>query len=279
MYLFGGNVKMNTKKLFVGLIFFSLVVTYQNCSNAKFTNDSSSLNSSLGVDGNTGGNDPTCSPNMVTANKIVKVLFVMDTSGSNAAGQGSISPTDPNKKWRSATINNFINKYGYGSNFYYGLTTFQNSSSTPDIVQSKQGIFSNDQSTVQAGIQKFENTSDAGYTPYKAALSLAKNIISYDLQNNASQNAAYVMIMVSDGMATDYSDPSEVIPDAQAIENLAPQQISLNSVFYFPDQADDSQTDYLKNIANVGGGVFIKANSNSVLDIDSTVQVPSSTCQ
>lgn len=138
--------------------------------------------------------------------------------------------------------------------------------------------FSNDMNVVDSGYANFLATPDSGSTPYKAALSMAKNIISADFMENASQNASYVMVMVSDGQAKDYKSPDEVIPDAKALTAVAPGQVSLNSVYYYSTILDDSQTLYLRNISSVGGGSFIIANSNEVLSINDTIQLPPSSC-
>lgn len=268
---------IKTTHSILGMIFFSLLLGFQNCSNAKFTTDASSdvLNA---VTGNNGGDDPTCSPTTATSNKIVKVLFVMDTSGSNAGESGSI-PSDPNKTWRSHVLNDFISAYSSKSNFYYGLITFQGTSAKAQIKSGGSGIFSNSSSVVQAGVNSFMNTADSGNTPYKAALTMAKGIISADLAANSAQKAAYAVVMISDGQATDYRDPSDVIPDAQAIVNLAPSQVSLNTVYYYPTSFVDSQTKYLRNIATTGGGQFLIANSSATLKIDDAIQIPGLSCQ
>ncbi|MGZ3795827.1 MAG: VWA domain-containing protein [Pseudobdellovibrionaceae bacterium] len=259
----------HTRSLFA--IFFSLFIFgFQNCSKARFSADASANLSSLGT-----GNDSGCRANLVTNNKIIKVLFVVDTSGSNSQIPDG---TDPNKKWRSATFNNFIHQYSGKTNFYYGLITFQGSSAKEQIVVNGSGAFTNDMTIVQSGYDSFMNTVDGGSTPYKAALTMARQIIAADVAANASQNASYVMLMVSDGMAKDYNSPDEVIPDANAIMAVAPGQVSLNSVYYYSTDFEDSETAYLRNISKVGNGSFIIANSNQVLSINDVIQLPATGC-
>lgn len=273
-------MKINYMKLALGATFFSLVLVFQNCSNAKFTTevDPSTLNAVTGSDDPNGGDDPNCHPQTVTSNKIVKVLFVVDASGSNV-GEGGAVASDPKKAWRSSTISNFISAYSSHSNFYFGMISFQGTSAKAQIKVGNNGVFSKDASVVNAGYTSFMNTSDAGNTPYKAALTMAKSIISADLAANAAQQAAYVMVMISDGQATDYKTPDQVIPDASAIRALAPGQVSLNTVYYYPQAFVESQTKYLRNIASIGGGQFLTANSSQTLKIDDVIQVPGTSCQ
>jgi len=273
-------MKINSMHSVLGMTFLSLVLVFQNCSNAKFTSeiDPNALNSVTGVGDDGHGDDPNCHATTVNGSQIVKVLFVVDASGSNR-GEGGEVPTDPNKTWRSGTMNNFINAYKARSNFYYGMITFQDSSAKPQIKVNNKGAFTNDMNVVDAGMASFNANADGGSTPYKAALSMAKSIIAADLAANAAQKAAYVMVMVSDGMAKDYSSPDQVIPDAKAIRDLAPGQVSLNTVYYYPNAFDESQTKYLRNIASAGGGQFLTANSSQVLKIDDVIQVPGMSCQ
>src|SRR5437868_3411855 len=115
-------MKINLMKIALGATFFSLVLVFQNCSNAKFTTevDPNALNSVTGTDDPNGGDDPSCRPTTVSSSKIVKVLFVVDSSGSNV-GEGGATPTDPQKKWRSSTVSNFISTFSSRSNFQFGM--------------------------------------------------------------------------------------------------------------------------------------------------------------
>jgi len=276
----GGSMKNNSMKIALGATFFSMVLVFQNCSNAKFTTDldANALNAVTG-NGTTGGDDPSCRPTSVSANQIVKVLFVVDSSGSNVGEGRSDSGTDPNKTWRSTSINNFISAYKNRTNFHFGMITFQESSATPRISSGGTGVFSNNSSVVAAGYNSFINNSDSGRTPYKAALSLAKSIIAEDLKKNSAQKAAYAVVMISDGKPTDYSSADQVIPDATSIRSLAPGQVSLNTVYYYASAFDESETKYLRNISSVGGGQFLIANSSQTLKIDDVIQVPGMSCQ
>jgi Mg-chelatase subunit ChlD len=270
-------MKSNVFKLVLGMMVFPLVLVFQNCSNAKFTPDIGS-NALDAVTGANAGDDSSCRPGTVNSNKIVKVLFVVDTSGSNA-GEDNQPPTDLQKKWRSATINSFFSVYNNRPNFYFGMITFQGSSAKAQIQVGNKGGFTQDSSVINDGYNSFLNTPDSGNTPYKAALSMAKSIISADLAAYPKQNAAYVLVMVSDGQATDYKSPDDVIPDASAIRALAPGQVSLNTVYYYSKAYVESQTKYLRNISSVGGGQFLVANSNQSLKIDDVIQVPGVSCQ
>lgn len=215
----------------------------------------------------------------------MKILFLVDTSGSNA-NSGTRLGTDNNKVWRLQTINDFVNAYSSNPNFYFGLITFQNSSATPEIASGGQAIFTNNPSVVQQGITNFTNDADSGSTPYQAALQMAQNTIAADLQQNPSTTTAYVVVMISDGEPKDpvYLNPSTglktLASNVSSIVNLAPKQITVNTVYlYNPLAPSNSDTVYLQTIATAGGGQFLQASSKSTLNINSSIEVPQLVCQ
>jgi uncharacterized protein YegL len=228
----------------------------------------------------------TCTTDLVDVSHNVKILFLVDTSGSNADSFYYGSGTDVGKTWRLATINNFVNTYSSKSNFYFGLVTFQDTSAKPQIASGGQGIFSNVQSVVQQGITNFKNTADIGATPYQAAIKMAGSIISADLKAYPSSTTAYMVVMISDGAPTDtvYLDAltgmQALSTDAASVVSLAKAQISLNTVYlYNPASPANSDTRYLQTIASVGNGVFVEASSQSTLSIKDTIQVPQEVCK
>jgi Mg-chelatase subunit ChlD len=267
---------MKNNKSIYALAFtaFLMVGLFQNCSKTNFVGTDAKLDSSGNPTGvNDSGVDPTCSLNNQNVTVNAKVLFLVDTSGSNATGN---NPSDPNKVWRLATLNRFINQYQSKSNFYVGLVNFAGTTAASDM----SANFSNSSSVIQQGVMNLENIGDNGNTPYKAALAKAKQMISAELSAAGSKATdLYAVVMISDGMPTDYKAVSDMNPDLSALMALAPGRISLNSVFYYGNNHDASQVNYLKAIAQQGQGAFIEANSSGNLNISDVIQVPSSACQ
>jgi hypothetical protein len=256
------------KQFGLGLILGAQALLYQNCSDAKFTNvESANLNAK------------SCQTNLIDSTRPMKILFLVDASGSNNMN-GTSPGTDPTKKWRLEAINSLVNRYGTKNNFFFGLVTFQDTSAKAQLRSpAGDGYFSNVQSEVQTGITNFQNNADANNTPYKAALTMAKAMIQQDLKDNASQDAFYSIVMVSDGMPSDYKTANDVIPDVAAITDLAPGRITVNSVFYYNTDAQKAtNTDILKNIATLGKGSFITANSNESINLNDTIKVPQEVC-
>lgn len=270
------------------------ILFFQNCSKMAFQNGvggSDSLSSASTGSGSTSGTGstqstaPTCTTTTVNTSNDVKILFLVDTSGSNAASNNSAG-TDNGKVWRTKTINDFVNAYSSNSNFYFGLVTFQGSSATPQISSGGKGIFTNNASAIQEGITNFENTPDQGSTPYHAALMEAKSMIAADLAANPSSTTAYVIVMISDGEPTDqeYLNAQNGIAnldsDVISVVDAAPAQVVMNTVYlYNPSDASQSNTTYLQAIASTANGVFVQASSQDTLDLDSTVALPTESCQ
>lgn len=215
--------------------------------------------------------------NVKTTNN-VKVLFVVDGSGSNFGANGSI-PSDPSKEWRTNTLRQFITENVNKPNFFYGLTLFKGTTSVAKIKVNGEPGFSNDRAVVSEGFRSFLSTQDGGNTPYKAALRMAKNIIAADLEQHMNDNTTYAVVMVSDGHATDYKNAHDVIPDAASIKDLAPERITLNSVFYSAKKVDASAPQYLKSIANIGEGAFIVANTKQSLKLADVVRFSEVSCR
>jgi len=278
-----------------GLLFVCLV-GFQNCSQVSFTPDEAasaaiknsitgdSTNSSSGPNVTNSGDDANCRVDLINSTKNVKVLFLIDTSGSNASINGGPG-TDVGKVWRLSTINSFISAYGSKPNFEFGFATFQGTSASALITSNMHGIFTKNPAEVSQAISDFKNIKDEGNTPYDAALAIVRDMINYDQQRMAAKDVGYVVVMVSDGSPTNtsYTDSrngmTNLTNDVNKILAEAPGQISLNTVYLYNQAAPTaSQKAYLQKISSLGSGAFIEASSNQTVQISDTVQVPKTVC-
>lgn len=273
-----------------GLLLVCLI-GFQNCSKVAFTTDeiaSANIKNGATGDSNAGGgagDDTSCRVDLVNSTKNVKILFLIDTSGSNASNNGSPG-TDVGKTWRLNTINSFINAYGAKQNFQFAFAIFQGTTATSLLTDSSgQGVFTQNMTEINQAITDFKNTKDQGNTPYDAALGIVRDIIHNDQMKGSAKEAGYVVVMVSDGTPTNtsYTDSkngmNNLSSDVNSILAEAPGQISLNTVYlYNQDAPTASQKSYLQKISSLGSGAFIEANSNQTLQISDTVQVPKTVC-
>jgi hypothetical protein len=112
----------------------------------------------------------------------IKVLFVVDQSGSNAKAYkglrngtcggraGCVPATDPKKTFRSGSISDFFNRYKTKQNFSWGFESFQKKVAQSLIWENKVNVAFGKAQAMQAAIIKFQKDRDGGATPYLAAL-------------------------------------------------------------------------------------------------------------
>lgn len=260
--------------LSLGLLF--TLVSFQNCAKAKvdFGSEVSSVNAVTG-DWSNSCNNGELSTTLVP----IKVLLVVDASGSNATGA---NPTDLDKVMRAGSIEQFFTDYGAKANFNWVLNSFKKSTSTAHI----SGGFGPG-SVMPSAINAFKAVVDEGSTPYKAAINLAKSQIIDDA--SATAETKYIVVFLSDGMPMDYEMNSNNVITANGLDalksdvselvNLKPGRISFNTVYYGASNATASNV--MLSMAVTGGGQFLDVNLNpgakSFL-INSVVTVPGTNC-
>lgn len=258
---------------------------------------------------------PSCT---VTYNNVitpVKVLFLVDKTGSNKDNSNTAAQndgTDPTKSWRLNAINDLRDNLSL-SIFSFNITLFRGNHTNindgyryggagGELTKSLINGFSNDPTTINSAISAFESDPDQGKTPYEAALAKAKATISADiLTDNISK---YSVILVTDG----HPDPNLVTKtdcgsrvcdpnngaDADVpksidvargfvddLVNVSPGRINLNTVYYYSTgQHFSSAVDILSNMADAGKGAFIEISSNSgqTIEFHNVVRVPANVC-
>lgn len=233
--------------------------------------------------------DPTnvppgqCYPELQALTRNIKVLFVVDASGSNVQNEA----TDPDKNFRKGSMQRFFNLFRNKSNFHWGLVTFQEAY-YPRVTKSyignsnNQASFTSNANTMASALGAFNMSTDDGRTPYKSALSFAENIIKNDADISVSSPTAYVVVFVSDGLLTDYSDGTDqaaLLADVQKIQQLKPGLVSFNTVFYgLNDSAGLVAKQRLQNMAAMGNGAYFDASQDNYVKFEETVKVPGVAC-
>lgn len=244
----------------------------EGCSKAKFSESSSSTANSPTADGH------SCATALQQLTVPIKVLFVVDTSGSNADDQFYYG-TDNNKSLRGGSIQQFFNAYGSHTNYSWGFITFAGSTARSLIGGNPDwAVFTNSGPVMQASINAFYNVLDDDLTPYQAALGMSAQAINADTA--AAANTKYIVVFMSDGMPD--PDVSDTILKAsvQAINNLHPGRVSFNTIYYGVDDPEASAR--LSMMAATGGGRFLDVSQTghgSSFDISDLVTVPGVVCK
>lgn len=268
-------MKKSVRRIIISMSVLALVLGFQNCSNGV---DFDQVSESVG------GQGLTCRVSSIESTKTVKILFLLDASGSNKAVSNDVNKgTDPDKSWRLRTINSFLNNYKNHTNFEYAFAYFKGTSAASLLGTGSTAKFTKSSQEIAQAISNFESLSDDSNTPYDAALQLVKKSIESD-KAKANATVGYAVLMVSDGSPTNQSytgvnGDENLTRDVASIVSIAPEQISLNTVYYFnPKYPSGSKTIYLEKIARLGSGVFLRADSSSTVEITDSIQIPKTIC-
>lgn len=230
-----------------GYILLSLALVFlgfQNCSKANFKTSNASLAYQ------------SCTQQLGSTEFPIKVLFVVDTSGSNAGNGGS----DPTKAVRGGSINEFFTTYRSRTNFSWGFLRFSGNFASSLIGSSSNPSFSSDPNAMQTAINSFYNTSDNGLTPYSAALTMARNAVVAEAAS-APQLAKFVVVFLSDGVPDPAVADATLTAQVQAISSIRPGQVSFNTIYY--GSVDAEANARLKNMAVAGQGQFLDTNATA----------------
>lgn len=283
-------MKQNISRLILILAAGTQFLFFQNCSKVSVS-DLAAESSNQIVQGVPTPQVPKCTQKLEYVTKPVKIMFLVDRSGSNvvhydaATNKDVPGGTDNDKVWRTAVIKQVLEKYGKNPSISYGLISFNHVSATPHIKSpSGEAIFTNNMAEVYAGFNDFLQKPDESTTPYQEALFAARSAIQQDIAAApvGSEKAAYSVVMLSDGIPSSVAyknNPQAVIPDAQSIMDLSPGMVRLNAVFYSNETVDLNAQKFLKNISTTGQGIFLVANTNEPFVLNNLVEYAKETCE
>lgn len=234
--------------------------------------------------------------NIESIRRLTKILFVVDTSGSNATftinngtngfGGYSVPPTDPQKTFRGGALNDFFTRYNHKSNFQWGFVTFSADSARAliNFGNIQTPAFAADLSQMRLALNAFYGQIDDGNTPYRSALQMAARTIQLDPDLKNASSANYMVIMITDGFPTDYHDMAGLFQQAALDRDIAtllaaaPGQVNLSTIYYGLEN-DPNAIALLSRMAAQGGGQFASVNDpNSGFKIDDVIPGASSGC-
>lgn len=282
-------MNISIKRLVLGFALLTVFPAFQNCSKIQVSDRGQDSSKSVALDTPNDPNSPpqdNCTERLEYTTKPMKLLLIVDTSGSNMPDQYGPG-TDIDKVWRLKVINSIVERYGQNPAISFGMITFQDKGVTPQIKSpSGEAIFTNDSTIIQAGIESFKKTPDQLGTPTDKALQFAADMIQKDQANKPEEGTGYSVVFLSDGVPhkdTYNNDPDLVKPDAQLVMDAAPGKVRLNAVFYYVDETYNYNGDLpirlMKNIASVGQGTYLEANTGKEFTIDNLVQYAVPVCE
>ncbi len=252
------------KKFGVAMATLLMVVSFQNCSDQKLSGKAAGSSDGGGGPLNLGNTDdettgvvtqtggPNCRNQLHSSTLPIKPVFIVDVSGSNKSNNNNQPGSDPKRVVRGDSIERFYNTYKAKPNFGWSFSTFAASSANVLLAMGNAASMNN-------AIQTFRAMSDAGETPYIAALNAAKTNISGDTGRAA--NTKYMVVFISDGLPNPAVDQPTLNAKVMEIVNLLPAgSISFNSIYY--GAVDPQASQRLQMMAQTGGGNFLDTNAN-----------------
>lgn len=241
---------------------------------------------------NTGlANDPAgqCSVDLIEKPIPTNVLFIIDQSGSNVTGQfdSDGKGTDPEKIFRFGIMNRFIANHGSKEHLRWNLVTFAGTSAK-SLVNDSGKPFTGTLAFIIQALDQFMKSKDGGFTPYKAALSKAKQLVEQNESLNPDKNSTLIAFL-TDGFPTDYCANSwqtncpgqiqenQIDEDVRKILAASSGNVKFSTIYYGPP--DPPSSTRLERMAKVGGGQFVDLNQSSNIDLNDVIQVPEQNCQ
>ncbi|MEW6441556.1 MAG: VWA domain-containing protein, partial [bacterium] len=199
----------------------------------------------------------------------VKILFIIDTSGSMAF-------TDPEAQ-RAIAVGDVINRYNTNPGVSFGVIRFSGSS-----ILLTDG-FTKDPAELDDALIQLREAD--GVTNYRGAIGQATNLLSGDILGSElgeRVRSRYVVIFFSDGLpyppdTNRYEDIYEDIQRLMTLQDLDVGEIRFHTAFLnspdTPFDVADEARQLLQNMATLGQGTFTNfANGEEInfLNIDYT---------
>lgn len=231
------------------------------------------------VDPGIGAPTVTCSTQLSDLTVPAKILFIVDTSGSNVSQSNGVG-TDKDKSYRKGSIQEFFNNYSMKPNFSWGFITFSYSEATSYIGDTwlTPSMFSTAPSQMQRALDNFLTSYDEGDTPYNAAIRKAGEAIEKDATK--TPDTKYIVVFLSDGLPSPSVPSSSITSDIAQVMAKAPGRVSFNTIYYgIPSEGG---RDLMQLMASVGGGQFLDTNLAGLgrsFPISNVVQVPGTVCR
>lgn len=253
-------------------ILFTLNLLLTSCGKKAFS-DLEQVREVNAVPGIVNADLCTLDPNLV--NQQVKIIFVVDISGSNAIEAGGRPATDPTRDRRYGSLTRWLDKRTPNPAEYYTMIEFSGDSTVlpPSLINYDPlyAPFTNEIPTFTNAVNEQRgSTTDTGATPYKSALNTVINTIRGDAtkakeraeKGEPATQSTYIIIYLSDGVPTD-SQEAEVISSIENDLMELPKnpdfgsfisQINLNTGYYYVDVDLPEARSILEKMAKAGKG-------------------------
>ncbi|MBN2693619.1 VWA domain-containing protein [bacterium] len=220
----------------------------------------------------------------IEANKIksnLKYIFILDKSGSNQDLSFALG-TDPNGERRYAPLLLYLDEAPEDETVFYSLI---NLSTNASLVSG----FTNDKNSFEEAVLTESNPnetipptpSDGGWTNFSAALNLARDIISDDIQlaKDADEivSSYYVVIFISDGApwvgTEDLQSKADILDQVDSLIAFEEENreyvdsVQVHTGYYYNLGGFDPNAQvYMNDMAENGNGSFFEFGAGQIID-------------
>lgn len=193
-------------------------------------------------------------------NRLTKIMFVMDKSGSNQT-------TDPGAALRAGGVEKFYDKYMNDPFIKWGMIRF--GIETEFMIT--EPYFTQDETSVRNAISELRST-DTGGTPYSDALAKTELAIRDDMEKFPEEDAYYMVFFISDGRPEPYITVDQAKMLVKGLVEIKPGKIFLSSAYYGTNGT--AAQEYLREMAAAGGGKYADLNQTGELDFEALIVKP-----
>jgi hypothetical protein len=224
---------------------------------------------------------PVCSTVLETTQQNLRIMFMMDNSGSTDV-------TDPDKYYRVKTVKDFLQTYSTKQNFSYSFAWFSDTAkvvqSNPFKVVSTTTQPFGDASFLSQALTTYSTYSNGGGTQYFVAFNTLQSMIINDATAASQWN--YVIVFLSDGQPTDVQTNDQLTTAVNSLKATIAAKghlLTMSTVYFGPASGSDPTADQaisrLTAMAQAGNGQFLDTNqTGGVLNIGDVITVPGQVC-
>jgi hypothetical protein len=193
-------------------------------------------------------------------NRLTKIMFVMDKSGSN-------NSTDPGASLRADGVEKFYNSYMNDEFIKWGMIRFGDVTDFMII----EPYFTREEPSVRQAITELRS-SDQGGTPYSDALAKTELAIRDDIEAFPEEDAYYMIFFISDGQPEPYITVDQAKLLVKGLVDIKPGKVFLSSAYYGTN--GPAAQEYLREMAIAGGGKYADLNDTGELDFEALIVRP-----
>ena len=208
-----------------------------------------------------------CISKPVTIVPIVKIMFVIDTSGSN-------NTTDPNGLKRVNGISGLMEGLSRQehTDYEYGVIIFEGRARSLINNMDSQPEFTDDLARVSTVIEEIKRNPAGGGTRYLPALEETKRVIDLDIQTDLREDIRYMILFISDGQPM-HESIDKILSKTSSVVEESDREVNLSTALY-GSHSSSGPEELLIDMADRGNGHSVNFENDETWDLNLMLPVP-----